>query len=562
MRKIFTFILTLAAGFTFLVLPVSASEEFDTEYIVNYDIAPNGETTVTYDISIINNRSDVVATKYSLSIRQMSIYDVSGNDRRGPLSIETETEDDIVTIIAELNEQVVGEGRRNDFKISYKTRSVANKVGEVWNVNIAQIQNLELTNKYDVVLSIPKSFGPRIFVSPNPLEESDQNDRLLLTYDRDSLLNRGISSSFGEYQVVNFRIRYQLKNDSIFSSVQEVALPPDIEKRQSVNYYSINPRPVNVKQDADGNVLAYFKVDARSEMEVVLTGSARIWGEQIDPKFGGKMDELPRNLVNRYTKEARYWEVSAPEVQEIAEKLYNDGLTVAQNAFEIYEFVTSYLQYDFEISTDEYIERKGALQALREPETSACMEFTDLFIAVARAMGIPARELNGYAFNNTDEFLPLSIDLKGGDLLHAWPEFYDPKFGWIGIDPTWGSTSGMDYFTKLDTNHVAFVIKGQSSEYPLPAGAYRTNDTEKLIEIDFSRDSNQEFGQISAYEQAQNLVDKRGLSMINYVGIFFLALGLCTILYLLIIHPDYPRRLTDRLRRRPQDPDQQPNQNS
>src|SRR3989344_955019 len=118
------------------------------------------------------------------------------------------------------------------------------------------------------------------------------------------------------------------------------------------------------------------------------------------------------------------------------------------------------------------------------------MEFTDSFIAIARAMGIPAREINGYAITTTESLKPISVTLKSGDLLHAWPEFYDPKLGWIQIDPTWGDTSNTDYFTKLDTNHFAFVIKGDKSDYPLPAGTYRTSNLEKLVEVGFSQVGN------------------------------------------------------------------------
>ena len=48
------------------------------------------------------------------------------------------------------------------------------------------------------------------------------------------------------------------------------------------------------------------------------------------------------------------------------------------------------------------------------------------------------------------------------------------KERWIQIDPTWGSTTGgVDYFDKLDTNHITFVRKGISPDEPLPAGAYK-----------------------------------------------------------------------------------------
>jgi len=119
-----------------------------------------------------------------------------------------------------------------------------------------------------------------------------------------------------------------------------------------------------------------------------------------------------------------------------------------------------------------------------------CMEFTDTFIALARSMGIPAREINGYAYSKDPEKNPINISINEGDRLHAWPEFYDPNFGWVQIDPTWGNTSGIDYFSKLDLNHIVLVTKGIDSKYPIAAGFNKIDSNKKYLEFDFPDNSN------------------------------------------------------------------------
>jgi len=52
------------------------------------------------------------------------------------------------------------------------------------------------------------------------------------------------------------------------------------------------------------------------------------------------------------------------------------------------------------------------------------MEFTDLFIALSRAAGIPAREINGFAYTDDIRLRPLDLVT---DMLHAWPEYYDEE---------------------------------------------------------------------------------------------------------------------------------------
>ncbi|MEK7065617.1 MAG: hypothetical protein AAB961_01370, partial [Patescibacteria group bacterium] len=72
---------------------------------------------------------------------------------------------------------------------------------------------------------------------------------------------------------------------------------------------------------------------------------------------------------------------------------------------------------------------------------------------------------------------------------HSWPEYYDTELGrWIPVDPTWADTTGgIDYFSKLDFNHIAFAIHGENSEYPYPAGFYRKPDkTTRDVTVTFA----------------------------------------------------------------------------
>lgn len=60
----------------------------------------------------------------------------------------------------------------------------------------------------------------------------------------------------------------------------------------------------------------------------------------------------------------------------------------------------------------------------------ACRDFTVLFLAAARSLGLPARFCSGYqAAADTPD---------GRSYLHAWPEVFVPGLGWRGWDPTHG----------------------------------------------------------------------------------------------------------------------------
>ncbi|MBM4402559.1 MAG: hypothetical protein FJ044_04925 [Candidatus Cloacimonetes bacterium] len=66
-------------------------------------------------------------------------------------------------------------------------------------------------------------------------------------------------------------------------------------------------------------------------------------------------------------------------------------------------------------------------------------------------------------------------------------QIFLPDDGWVNIDPTWGATTGIDYFSKFDTNHLAFVIKGIDSERPYPAGPYKIEEgKENDVQVSFA----------------------------------------------------------------------------
>lgn len=62
-------------------------------------------------------------------------------------------------------------------------------------------------------------------------------------------------------------------------------------------------------------------------------------------------------------------------------------------------------------------------------QRGSCRDFTVLFMAACRAVGLAARFVSGYQQGDPDQ--------RDRDL-HAWPEVYIPGGGWRGFDPTLG----------------------------------------------------------------------------------------------------------------------------
>ena len=180
----------------------------------------------------------------------------------------------------------------------------------------------------------------------------------------------------------------------------------------------MDPRPTNVIVDKDDSWLAQYNLLPSQKVDVIVDGKAEV---HLVPKIQ-KLSEKESAI---YIAQKQYWEASSDTIRELADELKTPQA--------IYNYVVKTLKYDFSRVTDSK-PRLGALGALKEQNSAVCLEFTDLFIALARAEGIPAREVDGFAYTENSKQRPFSL-VK--DILHAWPEYYDKdQKTWIMVDPT------------------------------------------------------------------------------------------------------------------------------
>jgi transglutaminase-like putative cysteine protease len=91
-----------------------------------------------------------------------------------------------------------------------------------------------------------------------------------------------------------------------------------------------------------------------------------------------------------------------------------------------------------------------------------CQDFTHIFVAAARNVGIPARYIGGY-FCRTD--------VADQDAGHAWAEAYVADFGWLAFDPTHGISpveshvrvaAGLDYLGAAPVRGTRYGGGGES----------------------------------------------------------------------------------------------------
>ena len=454
-----------------------AEGEFETNYNVTYSVDQNGKTNVTQQIELKNKTPNFYAERFELKIGSTKVADVTAQDNTGPLETEVKFENEVTLITIKFNQKVIGTGKSLSWNLNYASGELASKSGQIWEVSIPRLAKSADINEYKAKVIIPRNFGPVAFATPEPKEQAQVGQNQEFSFERDQLYESGIAMSFGQNQVFSFKLDYYLENNNVTSQYDYITLPPD-NNYQRIVLEKIEPPPLDVLVDEDGNFLGQYKISPKKALNVTATGYVEVFSKpfrNIYPVLSNEKKEL-------YTQPQRYWERDSGEIKDKAAELKTPKA--------IYDFVATYLKYSDQRLNSEKIERKGASAAFAKPEDSVCMEFTDLFIAIARAAGIPAREVEGYAYTQNERLRPLSLIVNGGDILHAWPEYWDDKLGWVQVDPTWGSTSGgLDYFEKLDFNHITFVSRGKSSTSPPPAGAYKkaSEPNKKTVSVEFAK---------------------------------------------------------------------------
>lgn len=486
LKKLFIFI---AITFITNTEVFAINEQFLLDLNFNYSVGKDNEVLVDKKIGIINLENELSVTSFTQNLEEYNYYDLVAKDSQGVVEFKEIDEENTKRIVIPLRSVKIGKNQVNNLEITYKSKDLIKKIGSIYFFNLPRIPKNNVKN-LNISITVPKDFGQLIFISPTNYEKEERGENIIYTFKNNSSLDQAISASFGEYQIINFNIKYELGNDSNWFVNKEIALIPDILKYQEIAFKELNPKPTNIRIDEDGNYLAKYRINPKSKLEINFKGSVRIYGNQIDTSGGGFFSEIPDNLTETYTRSQIYWESSSEEIRDIGNTLKDEKISVVQNAKKIYDFLTENYNYNFEIGKDSQVERHGALKALKRETLMGCMEFTDSFISIARSMGIPAREINGYAFSDDPTKKPINIEISSSDKLHSWAEFYDPNLGWIQVDPTWGATSEIDYFSKLDLNHITFVRKGIDSEYPIPAGMYKVNSEGKQIEVDFPINTN------------------------------------------------------------------------
>jgi transglutaminase-like putative cysteine protease len=257
---------------------------------------------------------------------------------------------------------------------------------------------------------------------------------------------------------------------------------PDNERYQEVLDFAVPTAPGSwsVLRDADrGN--RFLLVESKEPKEeklstqIEFTVRRRSCFAAIDPTKVGALTDSHRTLyAEELRKDAPHMSVT-PAIQAMADKACGTESNVALQARHLLDAVADYADH---YSKDASKPKCGIGDA-GDCMTNAggcCTDMHSLFIALARARGIPTRLEMGYRLRENNEGKEVDPGYR------CWVEYFVPSYGWVSADVVEAdSNEGLARSRWLSGLTERRVWLNEGREFDLPGRKDRTQRVNTMI---------------------------------------------------------------------------------
>jgi hypothetical protein len=244
------------------------------------------------------------------------------------------------------------------------------------------------------------------------------------------------SLNFGGGFILNFRLEPE-KRATDMSNLADFYVLNSIkiieESQQFIDYYGYNDDKIEtIWYEIIGDENALIRADYSSQHIREENGKKYlVTGAASDDYSYEQVDEEYYSTANQYMADN-------PELVEISKELVQQAKGHDETWSDEEEIIRVIRNYVSDLIEDEYLtEEESDPYVLLDVRKGDCTEHTDLFNALLKAAGIPARPVEGY----------LLADDSGTFSKHAWSEVaYDGS--WVPVDATW------DLWVENSTNYI------------------------------------------------------------------------------------------------------------
>lgn len=144
--------------------------------------------------------------------------------------------------------------------------------------------------------------------------------------------------------------------------------------------------------------------------------------ERVRKDFPSKESDIPIE-IREYLKGSEFIPTDG-KIKEIAVSITSGKKNITEKAEAVYDWVIENTFRDPNVQGCGI----GDVERILVEKGGKCSDIGGLFVALARAAGVPARQVWGLRLGKKQV-----EDMTGGH--HCWTEVYLPSYGWIPVDP-------------------------------------------------------------------------------------------------------------------------------
>ncbi len=198
--------------------------------------------------------------------------------------------------------------------------------------------------------------------------------------------------------------------------------------------YSIYSHPKAKVFKSQGNLTLVWsninsnEVEVKSEFNLNERAGRKVNVSYSLPVFY-KLTGRNSSILN-FTKKTRRYDYDS-SFKELASKIISNSPDEFTAVSKIVLWVNHHMSYNLSLAGENLSASK-----ILKIKKGVCSHYSTLAVALLRSIGIPAREVVGFAYSD----LP-SVNGFGP---HSWIEVYFPNDGWVQFDPTYGECGGVD----------------------------------------------------------------------------------------------------------------------
>lgn len=178
-----------------------------------------------------------------------------------------------------------------------------------------------------------------------------------------------------------------------------------------------------IYREKETGAVALYAEWTKPSSERVMTVSFKASAlERVKKDFPLTESDMPVD-VKPYLEGSKFLPVDG-KVKEVADSIVKGKTTVKERARAVYDWVVENTFRDPDIKGC----GTGDVDRVLAEKSGKCADISSVYVALARAAGVPSREVFGLRLGKKAE-----EDMTGGH--HCWAEFYLPGYGWVPVDP-------------------------------------------------------------------------------------------------------------------------------